>query len=112
MITPISNNLNSASNLSAIERPRVPRRSNAVYSISFSGTEKLASKASGIKGFFGKIIHTVKEKAEGFIHSKAVRGAKRTVKKGIHKAADFLISIPKAIGKFFGGIIKKITKKA
>ncbi len=56
MITPISNNLNTASSLSSIERPRVPRRNNAVDSVSFTGKGNFSTGkvVSNIKGFFGK----------------------------------------------------------
>lgn len=110
MITPISNNLNS-NTMSAIERPRVPRRMNAADSVNFTG--KGGAKAtSGIKGFFGKTSGAVKKGFHNLIHSKAIQTVKNGIVKGFHKTVDIAKSIPKAIGNFFKGIGKKFSKKA
>ncbi len=110
MITPISNNLNSNA-LSAIERPRVPRRMNAADSVSFTGKGG-AKAASGIKGFFGKTFGAIKKGAHNLIHSKPVQAIKNGTIKGFHKTVDIIKGIPKAIGRFFKSIGNKFSKKA
>ncbi len=114
MITPISNNLNATSNLSSIERPRVPRRNNAVDSVSFTGKGNFSAGkvASNIRGFFGKAFTFIKDKSNQLIHSKVVQGAKSNIVKGFHKTVDFVRGIPKAISGFFSKIADKFSKKA
>ncbi len=110
MITPISNNMNSNS-LSAIERPRVPRRMNSADSVSFTGKGG-AKAASGIRGFFGKTFGAVKNGIHNLIHSKAVQTVKNGVVKGFHKTVDVVKNIPKTISGFFKSIGNKFSKKA
>lgn len=114
MITPISNNLNTASSLSSIERPRVPRRNNAIDNVSFTGKGNFSTGkvVSNIRGFFGKAFTSIKNKASQLIHSKAIQGAKNGIVKGFHKTVDFVRGIPKAVSGFFSKIANKFSKKA
>ncbi len=112
MVTPISNNLNIASNsLSSIERPRPPRRMAASDSVSFTGKFSPAKAAKGVKGFFGKIIGTVKKGAHNLVHSNAVQTVKTGTVKGFHKTVNIIKSIPGKIGNLFKKITKKSPKK-
>mgnify|MGYP001027170155 FL=1 len=114
MITPISNNLNTASSLSSIERPRVPRRNNAVDSVSFTGKGNFSTGkvVSNIKGFFGKAFDSIKKGADSVIHSKFVQAVKNGTLKGFHKTVDIIKGTPKAIGNLFKKITSKFSKKA
>jgi len=121
MITPISNNLNAASSLSNIERPRVPRRMNAAYNINFTGKGKSGTGkiATGARKFFGGIINSARKGASSIrkgvsnvIHSKAVQAVKNGAVNGFHKTINFIRKTPKTIGNFFSKIGKKFSKKA
>ncbi len=111
MITPISNNMNS-NTLSAIERPRVPRRMNSSDSVSFSGKFSPSKAVSGVKGFFQKIFNKVRNGANNLIHSKPVQTVKNGAVKGFKKTVDVIKAVPKAIGGFFKKIANKFSKKA
>lgn len=114
MITPISSNLNNINSLQSIDRPRIPRRNNAVNNVNFTGNKKTISGkfTTKIKNFFGSIFGTIKKGALNVTHSKPIQAIKRGAVKGFNKTVDIMKSIPKIVSRFFKSITSKFSKKA